>query len=135
MTGKRHLRITVDGNAYDVHVEVIEESTNGNHERIRNGRGGEGGAAAEHRPPRSPVFSKTPKQSLEDGVIAAPMAGVVIEILVTVGDTIELDQPVMRTEAMKMLAYINATMAGTVKEILVADGETVTEGQPVLRLE
>ena len=70
-----------------------------------------------------------------DGVIAAPMQGTIIKLLVEAGDTVEAGQAVVVLEAMKMENHINAETSGTVKEIRVAEGDTVGTGDVLLVIE
>jgi biotin carboxyl carrier protein len=76
-------------------------------------------AAAE----RAPSGSKT------SGDLTAPMPGVVVDVLVAVGDRVAAYQPVAVVEAMKVMATVEAPMAGVVKEILVVKGQRVAQGE------
>ena len=67
--------------------------------------------------------------------IKSPMAGKVISILVSVGDTIEEDDDIMLLEAMKMETTVFSSADGTVKEIKVQPGDKVDEEQTVMILE
>ncbi|MDP8171677.1 pyruvate dehydrogenase complex dihydrolipoyllysine-residue acetyltransferase [Pasteurella skyensis] len=59
----------------------------------------------------------------------------VTEIMVKVGDTIDVDQSVINVEGDKASMEVPAPEAGVVKEILVKEGDTVTTGSPMLVLE
>ncbi|MEZ5534945.1 MAG: dihydrolipoyllysine-residue acetyltransferase [Thiolinea sp.] len=59
----------------------------------------------------------------------------VIEILVSVGDTISIDDEVITLESDKASMDIPASMGGVVKEIKVAVGDKVSEGSLILLLE
>jgi len=61
--------------------------------------------------------------------------GTVVSILVSVGDKVEKDQPILELETEKAVAPIPSSAAGTVTKILVKDGEKVSVGQPVISLE
>jgi pyruvate dehydrogenase E2 component (dihydrolipoamide acetyltransferase) len=73
--------------------------------------------------------------------IKLPMLGenvdsaTVVKILVSVGDTITEDQPVMELETEKASAEVPASASGTVKEIRIKEGETIKVGQVILTLE
>ncbi len=69
------------------------------------------------------------------GTLAAPMAGVIKEILVSAGDSVNAGDRVIVMEAMKMDIDVVAHDPGTVAEVSVAAGENVTEGQQLLRVE
>jgi len=59
----------------------------------------------------------------------------VIELLVTVGDEVVLDQSLIVLESDKASMEIPSTAAGTVVEVLVAEGEQLAEGSPVVVVE
>lgn len=67
--------------------------------------------------------------------IKSPMAGKVISILVSAGDTIEEDDDIMLLEAMKMETTVYSSADGTVKEIKVKPGDKVDEDQTVMIVE
>lgn len=60
-----------------------------------------------------------------DGLIAAPMPGKIVDVLVTQGDTVEAGQPLVIIEAMKMQNELTAPIAGTIAEVSVKAGDTV----------
>jgi acetyl-CoA/propionyl-CoA carboxylase biotin carboxyl carrier protein len=66
------------------------------------------------------------------GDVAVPMQGTIVKVLVEVGQTVEVGQPVVVLEAMKMENQINAEKAGTVKEIKVEAGAKVGAGDVVV---
>lgn len=59
-------------------------------------------------------------------------AGTVVGILVAVGDTIEVDQPVLEIETDKANLEVPSSVSGVVTEILVKNGDQAEVGQPVL---
>lgn len=59
----------------------------------------------------------------------------VIELLVSVGDTIAEEDSLISVESDKATMEIPAPQAGVVKEVLVAVGDTVSEGSSILILE
>jgi pyruvate dehydrogenase E2 component (dihydrolipoamide acetyltransferase) len=58
----------------------------------------------------------------------------VIEVLVAVGDTVEVEQALLTLESDKASMEIPSTTAGVVKEVLVNLGDSVAEGSVVVRL-
>ena len=56
----------------------------------------------------------------------------VTEILVNVGDTVEVDQSLITVEGDKASMEVPAAKAGTVKEIKVAEGDTVATGSLIM---
>ena len=67
--------------------------------------------------------------------IVAPMPGRVVRILVAAGDEVELRQPVIVVEAMKMENELRAPKAGRVKEVAVEAGASVESGRLLLVIE
>lgn len=67
--------------------------------------------------------------------VCAPMPGVVVGIPVSVGDEVEVGQPIVVVEAMKMQNELAAETAGVVVSIEVAQGDTVDGGDVLVRLE
>ena len=59
----------------------------------------------------------------------------VVKLLVAVGDTVEVDQPLFEVETEKAMFELPSTEAGTVVEILVAPGDQVTVGQVLMKVE
>ncbi|CAA6819151.1 MAG: Dihydrolipoamide acetyltransferase component of pyruvate dehydrogenase complex (EC, partial [uncultured Thiotrichaceae bacterium] len=59
----------------------------------------------------------------------------VIEILVSVGDTISIDDEVITLESDKASMDIPASAGGVIKEIKVAVGDKVSEGTVMLIME
>jgi pyruvate dehydrogenase E2 component (dihydrolipoamide acetyltransferase) len=59
----------------------------------------------------------------------------VLSVLVSAGDTVEKDQPLIELETDKATAELPAESAGTVRDVLVKEGEEVKVGQIILTLE
>jgi biotin carboxyl carrier protein len=64
-----------------------------------------------------------------DAVIAAPMPGRVVRVLVAAGDEVAARQPIVVVEAMKMENELRTPRAGRVKEIGVSPGAPVEAGR------
>ncbi len=90
-----------------------------------------GGAAAARKPARSASGGGGSGGS-GSGDVAVPMQGTIVKVLVEVGQTVEVGQPVVVLEAMKMENQINAEKAGTVKEVKVEPGAKVGAGDVVV---
>lgn len=67
----------------------------------------------------------------EEGVVTAPMPGIVVSLKVNVGDTVKVGDGLCILEAMKMENEITAQKAGMVKEIRVSEGASVKKGEPI----
>jgi len=59
----------------------------------------------------------------------------VTEILVSVGDKVDVDQSLLTVEGDKASMEVPAAQAGTVKEIKVSEGDTVTTGSLIMIFE
>lgn len=60
--------------------------------------------------------------------IKAPMPGMVLNVLVSEGDVVEKDTPLLILEAMKMENVIKSASEGTVKKVLAIRGVAVEKG-------
>jgi 3-methylcrotonyl-CoA carboxylase alpha subunit len=69
------------------------------------------------------------------GRLTAPMPGAVVAVLVTEGQDVERDQPLMVLEAMKMEHTIKAPAAGRVTKVHFAVGQQVTDGAELLTID
>jgi biotin carboxyl carrier protein len=66
--------------------------------------------------------------------VKAPMPGLILQVLVKVGDKINSSQPVIKMEAMKMENEVRSPGAGIVKEIHVNPQDNVAEGDLLITL-
>jgi len=66
--------------------------------------------------------------------VPSPITGTVWKIVVSVGDRVAEDQPLVIVESMKMEIPIPAPEGGIVDAIKVAEGDTISEGDVVLLL-
>ncbi len=64
--------------------------------------------------------------------VRSPMTGVVTEIRVAPGETVETGSVLLILEAMKMKNEMRATRAGTVERVDVAPGQRVERAQPLV---
>lgn len=118
------LKVTVNGVAYSVDVEVEEE------QRTLAPIVFGGGTASLHSEPSNAKVSGTSLNA-----VTAPLAGSVFKVLVEEGDAIEAGQVVLILEAMKMETEITAPSAGTVTAIHVEPGDAVQGGQPLIEIQ
>jgi len=116
-----HLRITVDGKAYDVIVESTSLPT----------------PAAPAAPTivRSAAAAPTPKVTTvapakpSSGEVPSPLAGIVKIVHIAEGAAIKEGDVIITLEAMKMYTPISAPQGGTLSSIKVKEGDGVEEGQ------
>src|SRR5262245_29096083 len=62
-------------------------------------------------------------------------AGDVVRVLVSPGDTVAKDQPLLELETDKATIEVPSTVAGTVKDVRVKQGERIKVGQVVLTVD
>ncbi|MAW44638.1 MAG: hypothetical protein CBE03_010735 [Gammaproteobacteria bacterium TMED243] len=67
--------------------------------------------------------------------VPAPLQGMVVEITVVVGDSIQKGQPVAVIEALKMEHVIAAPASGIVRDVPLAAGDTIFEDTPIMFVE
>ena len=88
------------------------------------------------RTPPAPPASAAHHAAAGGGeIIAAPMQGTILRIMVEAGQQIEAGQTVCILEAMKMENHIAATREGTVAEVAISNGDVVDMGQPLVFIE
>ncbi|OPX20984.1 MAG: hypothetical protein BZ151_01285 [Desulfobacca sp. 4484_104] len=83
-------------------------------------------AAPSPPPPEKPVGLAEP---VGLGAVVAPMPGMILELLVQVGDQVQSGDTVAKLEAMKMENDLRTTVSGTVTEVRVAKGSSVSVGE------
>lgn len=125
------LKITVDGNLYEVDVEVSEP------ERAKPGFVAPIGHV---RVPAAPVAPPPPSAAVdqvadESKVCRSPFAGTVSRVEAKVGAQIQPNEVLVVIEAMKMETSITAPDAGKIAKINVAAGDAVKQGQVLVEFE
>jgi len=133
------LRITLEGNTYDVGVEVLDDSV------PELPRASHSPAAplqpvpssAVTMPPSSAAVPAAPPVTAAEGcrVVASPMAGNIFKCLVKAGDVVAQNQVLIVLDAMKMETPVVAPLAGTVRIVLVKEGDAVADGHALLQIE
>jgi acetyl-CoA/propionyl-CoA carboxylase biotin carboxyl carrier protein len=87
-------------------------------------------------PPPPPASSAHGHAAAGSGeIIAAPMQGTILQVMVEAGQDVESGQTVCILEAMKMENHITATRQGKVAEVSVQKGDVVDMGQPLVFIE
>jgi biotin carboxyl carrier protein len=124
----KKLRITVEGQVYDVTVQVLEDD-----EASVSGAGFITPPAAMLPPVARPAAAGRPLPQRQPDAILAPIAGTVRKVFVEVGADVEAQAPVVMLDAMKMDTYIYAPRAFTVTEVAVEVGGTVQVGDCLVR--
>ena len=67
--------------------------------------------------------------------VKAPMPGLVLDVLVSVGQTVEMGEKIITLEAMKMENAIKSPTAGTVASVHVTKGQAVDKNFVLIRFE
>ncbi len=126
----KKLRVTVDGKAFDVTVELPDEPAAAT---PRHAAAPAPAALAAVKAPAAPAPAAKPASG--PGDVHSPLAGKVVSIDVKVGDVVAEGAQVATIEAMKMNTYVNAPKAGRVAAIKVNPGDAIEEGATVLVIE
>jgi biotin carboxyl carrier protein len=131
----KKLRVTVEGKAYEVLVEILDE-------------GQQVAAPVASAPVSTPVSSASvsapavsaPKPAAKapaaggSGDVTSPLAGKLVSVDVKQGQSVTEGQQVATIEAMKMNTYIYAPKAGTIAAICANAGDAVEEGSVLVRI-
>jgi len=138
----KKLRVTVNGVSYEVEVEVLEDDEEGGAPYGFPPATGVSQRAA--APPAASPPAATPKPSSSPTtapaeavgkVVTSPIAGVVAEVKVSVGDEVKENDLLIIIEAMKMHTNISSPSAGKVSEIKVKAGDAVQQEQVLVTFE
>lgn len=70
-----------------------------------------------------------------ENILRAPMPGQVREVMMAVGDTVEMGDALLMLEAMKMEMRIQAPRGGKVKKISIQAGDSVEKDQILVEIE
>lgn len=128
----RNLKITVEGRAYNVTVEDIDQPS-------KSPKTAPAKPLDAPKPAPAPAAAAAPAASAQPvtagaGDVASPMTGVLIEYSVKVGDSVEVNQQVATIEAMKMKTAVIAHAAGKVTKLFAEPGSSVDTGQALLTI-
>jgi biotin carboxyl carrier protein len=134
----KRLRVTVDGNTYDVTVEVQDD----------------GSPAATHppiaaAPPQAPVVASAPAAPAAapapvaapaasggsgPGDVPSPLSGRVTAVMVQAGQSVTEGDHLVTLEAMKMNTFVFAPRSGKITGIKTEVGAVVNEGQVLISI-
>jgi len=132
----KKLRVTVDGKAYDVTVELPDEagaSTPAASAPAVLPSVAPAAVSPVSAPVAEPAAASAAKAGTND--IPSPLSGRVTAINVQSGQAVKEGEHLLTLEAMKMNTFITAPRDGAVKDVKVAVGEAVDEGQALVTLE
>lgn len=136
----KEYRININGTTYNVSIEEV----------------GNGGTTTQHvaapatqaapipqaatipSPPKTttppPAPAAAPVSSGETKAVKSPLPGIILDVFVNVGDTVQVGQKIVLLEAMKMENDIASEIDGVVQSIKVSKGETICEGDILLTI-
>lgn len=139
----KKFKYKINGNEYEVAVDKFEDSTaevtvNGTSYKVELEKPKEPEAAAPKI--QRPVASSSGNTSSRPsgggaGAVKSPLPGIIIDVLVNVGDEVQKGQTVVMLEAMKMENAINAPVAGKVTAVSANKGDSVLEGVTLVTIE
>ena len=124
--------IKVNGKVYEVEVEKGEAILLDEYEAVAP-------AAAPATPvavnTAAPVAAQAPVGTAASArAVKSPLPGTVLDVKVSVGQTVKKGDVVMLIEAMKMENEINASKDGKITNVYVAKGAKVEQGSPLFDL-
>jgi len=127
------IKVTVDGQEYEVEVEVAESEPASGPPNSRTASSN----VPTSRPP-APTAALTPSQEPaadEAKVVRSPLAGVVSKVECEAGQQIKAEQEILVLEAMKMFTTITSSRDGTIKSVAVGPTDSVKQGQILVEFE
>ena len=107
-------KVKVNGKVYEVELEAVEE------------------VKGSIKAPETAPAVAAPVSSGAGETVNAPIGGKVIDIKVSVGQTVNKGDVVCIVEAMKMENEVLASTSGVVKEIKVSKGAMVANKDPLI---
>jgi methylmalonyl-CoA carboxyltransferase small subunit len=126
------LKISIDNKTFEVDVEVAEPD----HAALPPAYPvGSAVLASNMVPTLSAKPAADSPAPSDDKVCRSPVSGIVVRILVQVGQSLQTGDALMVLEAMKMETNLTAPLAGKVTAIRVAQGDNVQTGQVVVEFE
>lgn len=125
--------VSVNGTAYEVEVEGMNVP-----QQVKTPKIVQPSVAASSQVDPHPSTARTSSPaataSASAGNIKSPLPGVVLDVMVQVGDAVKTGQRLMILEAMKMENNIDSDRDGTVREIRARKGDSVLEGDVLITI-
>lgn len=136
-------RYKINGTQYRVDVlneeeNVVELEVNGTPYTVEVERKAKKEQVKVSRPAPAPVSATgtpvvSPKKAVgPGGAVKSPLPGVILDIMVKIGDTVKVGDKLLILEAMKMENTIASDLAGKVLDIKVSKGDSVLEGNDLV---
>lgn len=121
--GPNEAVITVNGKTYKVGLKDLGEQIS-----VENVRLNVPAASSSAAPAASSPAAESSGDASGSAQVLAPLPGLIVNVLVKVGDQVKAGQKIMVMEAMKMENDINSGINGTVKTLNVKAGDNISEG-------
>jgi glutaconyl-CoA/methylmalonyl-CoA decarboxylase subunit gamma len=143
----KKFKFTINGNNYEVEIKSVENNlaeleVNGTLYKVEVDKDIQTVKTPKLVRPKAIPSTDTPKTeehkiippSTSDGGtnILSPLPGVILDILVSVGDQVSIGQKLFVLEAMKMENNIESDVAGKVIEIKFSKGDSVMQGDTLI---
>lgn len=132
----RKFKITINGETYLVEMEELGDQAS--QTAVSQSTSAPTTMATPTTPPAEPAAvaqsAQVPTAAVPATAMTAPMPGVIIKLLVTPGETVQENQPLLVLEAMKMENEIVANKAGTVDQLFVSKNDNVNAGDPLIQI-
>lgn len=130
--GATEATLTVNGKTYTVGLKDLGQQI-----VVENVRSGVTVQAAKPAAAPSAPSAPVPSSGSSSGSaqVMAPLPGLILNVMVKVGDKVNAGQKIMVMEAMKMENDINVGISGTVKSINVKNGDNISEGDVLAVIE
>lgn len=126
-------QVSVNGTRYEVEVEGMSAPKTAKTPKIVQAPVASAAHGDSH-PTTARTAAPAATASASAGNIKSPLPGVVLDVLVQVGDTVKSGQQLMILEAMKMENNIDSDRDGVVKEICARKGDSVLEGDVLITI-
>lgn len=137
----KKLKVTVDGQSYDVTVEMPDDNvgfTPAPAPAVAAPALPPSPAATAPAPAPTPAPAPAPAASsggpAGPGDVPSPLAGRVIAVNVTAGQAVKEGDHLVTLEAMKMNTFVMAPKSGKVSAVKTAVGDAVEEGQALVSI-
>ena len=116
---KKKFRVIIDGEVYEVEVEIEEglSPVQTLATALQTGR-----------------ISRVQPKRPEKGTVTAPITGKLVELKVSPGDPVEKNDVIAILEAMKTQIEVKAGVKGVVEKVYVNQGDPVKQGDPIVRI-
>ena len=132
----KEFKYKINGNLYTVNINQIEDNiatveVNGTPYKVELDKPAKKQIKPLTRPQAAPV-TPAGEPVVSRPAARSPLPGVILEINVSVGDTVKAGQKVAILEAMKMENVIAATHDGKIMAIKVNKGDSILEGADIV---